>query len=772
MKKIIYFLLVFQAFLQTGFAQFETIGSEEFGRIFDLTYDANVENKVYALTMGNHIISSDDNGANWEILYSLPNGSMENLKYLESLNALAFQSKFTSQAQVFIFDLETGSVSKIYTLPSQAADNEWVSDYSIWGQDSNYVSAIQNFTIGLSNYAKVQYSEDGGENWNEIYYTVDNLNIFPEKILIHPDDNQKLFLSLGNGDTDTDGGLWVSEDAGQNWTDKIPGIVLSPIEINPSDTNEIYVGTGISFGAYPENLYRSVDGGNSWETIAITWNDYLLDNIISIKINPNNPDDIVVLEDNEMIISNDGGATWDQYVYENASDNVENYYYGLNASFNPFNENEILISANYYPFRSLDKGITMERLKSEFFVCDGNVNIFKTETAEHLYYGAQFGFAHRNLISGDENHYDIMPLNFVSNSPGTTLRLDPNVEGRVYTFSGGFMGSTLSVSNEHGANKTALFTDFVNDFDAVNSYSETENTIIASFSSFGENIQLKKIDFNDLGNVQITPLNTPQATGRIMSILIDRNNENNLLVSQGGRIYKSADGGASWSESSSGLESLGADADLIVKLDQNLFNENELIIATSLGVFKSSDYGENWEMINENFAHNIKFSTEIDGQIVGAVHNSQISEFSVFSSVDGGENWDYVNAEDLFEIRSNHVFSSTAFDFNEDTAEIYIGSGDLGLVKYTLDLETMAVSDPEFISQDQTGIYPNPASGIVNISAKSEIENIEVYALTGQKINAETTANSINITHLNKGIYLIIIQLENGRIETHKLIKK
>src|SRR5690606_23513989 len=179
-----------------------------------------------------------------------------------------------------------------------------------------------------------------------------------------------------------------------------------------------------------------------------------------------------------------------------------------------------------------------------------------------------------------------------------------------------------------------------------------------------------------------------------------------------------------------------------------------------------------WEMINENFAHNIKFSTEIDGQIVGAIHNSQISEFSVFSSADAGETWNYLNAEDLFEIRSNHVFSATAFSFNEDVAEVYIGSGDLGLVKYTLDLETMAVSNPEFISHNQTEIYPNPASDIVNISTKSLIKSVEVYSLTGQKINSETTSGTLNISHLNKGIYLIKIQLENGRVETHKLIKK
>src|SRR5690606_19798776 len=352
---------------------------------------------------------------------------------------------------------------------------------------------------------------------------------------------------------------------------------------------------------------------------------------------------------------------------------------------NPFDANEVLISANYYPFRSLDKGETMTRIKSKYFVCDGNVNVFLGETSDQLYYGAQYGFAHRDMNSGVENHYNIMPLNYVTNNSGTTLKPDPNVEGRVFTFSGGFMGSTLSLSTNHGENPTSLFTDFVNNFDALDSFTGIENTILASFSSFGENIQLKKIDFSDPNAVQITDLSVPEMTGAITNILIDASNENTILISQGARMYTSTDGGATWSETSTGLESLNFNSDLIVKLDQNPFNAQELIIATSGGIFKSIDFGANWTLATPYFAHNIAFSTEVNGQIVGALHNSQISEFGLYSSTDGGATWEFISNDEIFEIKSNHVFTSTAFRFHEDSADVYIGSSDLGLVKYVLD---------------------------------------------------------------------------------------
>src|SRR5690606_28914241 len=236
---------------------------------------------------------------------------------------------------------------------------------------------------------------------------------------------------------------------------------------------------------------------------------------------------------------------------------------------------------------------------------------------------------------------------------------------------------------------------------------------------------------------------------------------------QGARMYTSTDGGATWSETSTGLESLNFNSDLIVKLDQNPFNAQELIIATSGGIFKSIDFGANWTLATPYFAHNIAFSTEINGHIVGALHNSQISEFGLYSSTDGGATWEFISNDEILEFKSNHVFTSTAFRFHEDSADVYIGSYDLGLVKYVLNLETMAVSEPEFISQNQTQIYPNPAKNEIHLTSKSAIEKVEIFAMTGQKLITSET-ETIKISELNKGIYIVKIQLENGKTETHK----
>ncbi|HLV24367.1 MAG TPA: hypothetical protein VKY36_06275, partial [Moheibacter sp.] len=107
MKKITFFFIIFLSSFGIAQSPFQVIGSEEFGRIFDLTYDNNIENRVYALTMGNHIISSDDNGQTWDVFYSHPQGNLEGLKFISSENALSFYSKNTSNYSLMIYDLDT-----------------------------------------------------------------------------------------------------------------------------------------------------------------------------------------------------------------------------------------------------------------------------------------------------------------------------------------------------------------------------------------------------------------------------------------------------------------------------------------------------------------------------------------------------------------------------------------------------------------------------------------------------------------------------------------
>ncbi|HLV24034.1 MAG TPA: T9SS type A sorting domain-containing protein, partial [Moheibacter sp.] len=576
----------------------------------------------------------------------------------------------------------------------------------------------------------------------------------------------------GNGDTDVDGGLLISEDGGETWTEKLPGINFDPISFNLENSNEIWLGSSLGGGPdHSEGLYKSTDGGETWNLVPITWTEYILDCINVIKINPENPDNIIVLEENEVAISHDGGDTWTINVYPNAYDTIEDYCYGLNASFNPFNENEVLISSNYYPFFSSDSGNTMTRIKTPYFLSDGNIRYFSNGEEDHLYYGAQFGFVHRNMQTSEDNGYNIMPLNYVSNSPGTTLHIDPKQAGRTFSFSGGFMGSSLKISDDHGATENQIYSVFLNEFNAVASLPDNPNIVWASFSSFGEMVEIQRIDFTDLNNVQASPINIPQAEGRIMNIFFDQTNPDHVVISQGGKIYKSTDGGTSWNDSSTGLESLNPTADLIMKMVKNPLNENQLTLATSGGIFTSIDNGENWEQISPLFAHNISHSTYHDGQMVAIVHNSNASGFALRYTEDGGQTWETVDPSELFYLNSTHVFSSSAIVFGEDLADIYIATSDLGLVKFTLDLTSLSVSEPEFISGQMTTIYPNPATDFVNVAGKEEIEQIEIFNMAGQKI-LNSSADKIKVSHLTKGIYLVKITLKNGKSETKKLIKK
>jgi len=66
---------------------------------------------------------------------------------------------------------------------------------------------------------------------------------------------------------------------------------------------------------------------------------------------------------------------------------------------------------------------------------------------------------------------------------------------------------------------------------------------------------------------------------------------------------------------------------------------------------------------------------------------------------------------------------------------------------------------------------PNPSNGIVNINSKNEINKIEVFDKLGKLIIKETNKQTINISSLAKGIYIIKIEGVNGGFGTKKIIK-
>jgi len=72
--------------------------------------------------------------------------------------------------------------------------------------------------------------------------------------------------------------------------------------------------------------------------------------------------------------------------------------------------------------------------------------------------------------------------------------------------------------------------------------------------------------------------------------------------------------------------------------------------------------------------------------------------------------------------------------------------------------------------------YPNPTSNNVFIEVDGEIKNLryEVYTVNGLKITEnlfDSNPQKIVFDHLNSGIYLIRVQLENQTIKTFRVVK-
>lgn len=68
-------------------------------------------------------------------------------------------------------------------------------------------------------------------------------------------------------------------------------------------------------------------------------------------------------------------------------------------------------------------------------------------------------------------------------------------------------------------------------------------------------------------------------------------------------------------------------------------------------------------------------------------------------------------------------------------------------------------------------IFPNPVTTTVTINTQNKIENINMIDLSGQTLAVNLSNNSINVSHLSAGVYILQVQTEKG-IYKFKLIKK
>ena len=135
-------------------------------------------------------------------------------------------------------------------------------------------------------------------------------------LAVHPRDKKIWYIGVAAG------GVWKTTNAGTTWTpvfDNQSTYSIGAITIDPKNPNTVWVGTGENNAqravAYGDGVYRSTDGGRSWQNMGLKESEH----IGKILIDPRNSDVIFVAAqgplsraggDRGLFKSTDGGRTW------------------------------------------------------------------------------------------------------------------------------------------------------------------------------------------------------------------------------------------------------------------------------------------------------------------------------------------------------------------------------------------------------------------------------------------------------------------------------
>tara|TARA_A100000171_G_C2140471_1_gene155241 strand:+ start:6255 stop:8654 length:2400 start_codon:yes stop_codon:yes gene_type:complete len=773
MKKLTTLFLLFFSILivQNSIAQVAFEGAKEYGQLFNVTYSETEEDVIYARTVTNHIVTSTNGGDTWEILYADPLDTYATLKDLKLINngttlSFTISAEGTDYNAIVLFDLANETITRTYSPPNSFETDILIESYDILDSNNDVALMHTTYSLGGAYTHEVFYTSDGGTNWFPVYYSPVNYEIAINNVAISPENDEHLFLMRGGSTTRDFGGLLVSTDAGQTWEEKIRGNMYDPIAFNPENANDILVGTGYGYETHEENLYRSLDGGQTWSIVPITWTSMSQDNITAITFNPSNTNEIIVLEENEIVVSSDNGATWQNNVY--TSIDPETYYYGLTASFNPFTSREVLISTNFYPFLSQDGGSTLTKLENPFINSSGTVASFTSENENHLYYGLRSGYIHKDFQEGTEEGYGLQSLNQGFGSPVKVFS-DPVVAGRVFTNNRVVNTSYLNVSAAHGADSKLIASSMF--FLILEDVSTSVTNPNISWLSTG--IEAHKVDLTDMENIIDTNVPVPQTGEVVTAVQVDREDEATIYITQGINFYKSSNDGAIWELAVNGLEDLVTGDDLILDIEQNPLNANQLLLATTQGIYLSEDKGDSWNLISTEFTNDIAFSTVTQDAIVAVTHYSDgfniplpIAKAKIIFSKDMGETWEEISPETL----SYPITETSAFIFSEDAVAVYLGVQDLGLVKYNINLETLGIN-AEVLENKKISLYPNPATETFSISSAHSIESVRIYNMAGQEVkNLNGKSENITISDLANGMYVVKVKTTEGSI-SKQLIK-
>ncbi len=474
-------------------------------------------------------------------------------------------------------------------------------------------------------------SENGGDTWQTVNRGLTDLTV--NALIINPDNPQILYAA-------TNSNIYKSLDGADSWS-PIPDTLLEGIKIrslhfDESDRDRVYAGT--DFG-----IVYTVNAGDNW-ILAENTNNFSTYNFAS---HPDVPSRIVAATDSGVYVSYDRGGNWSR---QNGQDDNRLLTRFVNQVVIDPNDAEIVYAATQgggvFVSENLSGSLSWSSVPLNGRITNGNVfalaAYINSEEETQLYAGTTTAF-YRIKPAVDTLWEKV--TNFGDNGVFTLTLHQGSIIGKsvmyATTLSGDILVTTDAGTNELGINWTAK-TQGVSTADIFtlaaipqDSDDPTSETLILGGATNGV-IELKYKNINDADTWTAPKSGATAGNMKVTSFAFDTSVSPHVLwagtLDKG--VLMSSDGGKNWGFSNRGLGSWNVN-DVIVDKPSG---STVVVAATLSGVYRSDDGGENWDNASTGLGNTSVFSLALDNSVSPAQLYAGTAD-GVYRSSDYGRFW-------------------------------------------------------------------------------------------------------------------------------------
>mgnify|MGYP001942838920 CR=1 FL=1 len=452
---------------------------------------------------------------------------------------------------------------------------------------------------------------------------------------VNPKDPTHFYVAYASG------GLWETKNEGASFTPLFDDEIVMTIGDIDVDwtTGTIYVGTGennssrSSYSGY--GLYKSSDNGESWEHLGLEETHH----IGRVIVHPSNPNSIWVAALGHLYSNNpergvyksiDGGKSWEKTLYVDDQSGI------VELIINPENPNELIAAA-----------WQKDRKAWDFVEAGEGSALFKSVDG---------GVTWTNISSGDNGFPDTngmgrVGLAYAPSNPKIIYAVLDNQDRRDKEEEEEFLVTKQSLKSISSEDFLQLANNDINEYLDRNNFPQQYNAV-----DIKSEVQSGKLKPTDLA-IYLEDANT---------MLFD-------TPVKGGEVYKSENGGETWSKTHEGyIESLVFSYGYYFGQIRVDGQDPDIIYTMGVPLVLSKDGGKTWSSTNSDNVHSDHHALWVNPNRSGHLING--NDGGVNISYDFGETW----------VKCNSPAVGQFYAVNVDMAEpynVYGGLQDNGVWK-------------------------------------------------------------------------------------------